>query len=225
LSVIINSMKPILAIFAHPDDEAFGPAGTIAQMAVERDVYLVCVTDGGAGMNEGDKGDLGDIRRRELGESAEILGVKQVFFLDYPDGSLSNSVYHEIAEKIQKIVDDVQPEVLLTFEPRGMTGHLDHIAVSMITSFVFEKSPNVLEVWQYCLDQQQRKAFGNDYFIYAPEGYTKEEISKMVDVSDVWDKKLEAINKHQSQKHDIEGFLKQNKDLPKVENFIIRRKP
>jgi N-acetylglucosamine malate deacetylase 2 len=217
-------MKPILAIFAHPDDEAFGPAGTIAQMAAERDVYLICVTDGGAGMNEGEKGDLADIRSRELGESANILGVKQIFFLDYADGSLSNGLYHEIVEKIQKIVDNIQPEILMTFEPRGLTGHLDHIAVSLITSFVFEKSPNASEIWQYCLDHQQRRAFGNDYFIYAPEGYTEEEISRRRDVSDVWDKKVEAINKHQSQKHDVEGFLKQNKDLPKVENFITRKK-
>jgi LmbE family N-acetylglucosaminyl deacetylase len=223
-------MKPILAIFAHPDDEAFGPAGTIAQLAADREVYLICVTDGGAGemeeglrLRSGNKS-LAEVRKEELGESAGILGVKQIFFLDYADGSLSNSFYHEIAGKIQKIVEDIQPEVLVTFEPRGMTGHLDHIAVSMITSFVFDKSPNLSELWQYCLDEQQRSAFGDDYFIYAPEGYAEEDISKTVDVAGVWGKKLEAINKHQSQKHDIEAFLKQNKDLPKVENFIIKRK-
>lgn len=217
-------MKPVLAIFAHPDDEAFGPAGTIAKLASERDVYLICVTDGGAGNNEsGHEGDLGEIRKHELAESAKILGIKEVFFLDYADGSLSNNLYHEIAQKIQKIIAEIQPEILITFEPRGMTGHLDHTAVSMISSFVFEKSPDISELWQYCLDEEQRNAFG-DYYIYFPQGYKKEEISKIVDVSEVWDKKLEAINKHQSQKHDIEAFLKQNKDLPKVENFIVKKR-
>lgn len=218
-------MRPVLCIFAHPDDEAFGPAGTIAQMVSERDVYLVSVTSGDAGMNEsGQQGELGAIRRQELRDSAETLGIKNIFFLDYIDGTLSNSMYHHIAKEIKKFVDEVQPEMLITFEPRGLTGHLDHIAVSMITSFVFEKSSNVSELWEYCLDKDQRDAFGEEYFIYAPEGYTKEEISMTVDVSNVWDKKLEAIHKHQSQKRDIEGFLKQNKDLPKVENFIIKKR-
>jgi LmbE family N-acetylglucosaminyl deacetylase len=216
-------MKPVLCIFAHPDDEAFGPAGTIAQMAEERDVYIVCVTNGDAGMNEsGQQGELGSIRRQELRESASVLGVKEVMFLDYIDGTLSNSMYHHIAEKIKIIVGEIQPEILLTFEPRGMTGHLDHIAVSMITSFVFEKS-TVSELWQYCMDEEQRNAFG-DYYIYFPRGYKKEEISKVVAVATVWDKKLEAIHKHQSQKHDIEAFLKQNENISNIENFIIRKK-
>src|SRR6266568_3140736 len=106
-------MKPLVAIFAHPDDEVFGPGGTIATFASERDIYIICVTNGDAGLNSSTKThDLGEIRKEEMLESTKILGVKQVFFLGYKDGSLNNNLYHEIAEKVQKILEKILPETL-----------------------------------------------------------------------------------------------------------------
>ena len=98
-------MKPIVGVFAHPDDEAFGPGGTLASFAKERDVYTICVTNGDAGQNSSGKTkELAQIRRDELLASAEVLGIKKVFFLDYKDGTLCNNLYHEIAGKIQTIL-------------------------------------------------------------------------------------------------------------------------
>jgi LmbE family N-acetylglucosaminyl deacetylase len=217
-------MKPVVGIFAHPDDEAFGPAGALALWAKERDVYLICVTNGDAGMNESDKKDpLNDIRKNELEASAKVLGVKKVFFLGYKDGELSNNLYHEIADKIGAILETLQPEKLITFEPRGLSGHIDHIAVSMITSFIFEKSSFVHELWQYCLDEEQRSAFG-DYYIYFPQGYKKEEITDSVDVSGIWKTKVAAMHQHESQKKDMEKAMSQVENLPKKEHFIVRKK-
>src|SRR6185436_20606573 len=103
-------MKSVVAVFAHPDDEAFGSAGTLALLAKEREVYLICVTDGSAGMNSSKKTKaLAEIRQEELLNSAKVLGIKEVFFLDYKDGSLSNNLYHEIADKIQKILEEIKP--------------------------------------------------------------------------------------------------------------------
>ncbi|MBI2637373.1 MAG: PIG-L family deacetylase, partial [Candidatus Sungbacteria bacterium] len=44
-----HKKKTIVAIFAHPDDEAFGPAGTLAKLALAHDVYVICATKGEAG--------------------------------------------------------------------------------------------------------------------------------------------------------------------------------
>jgi len=71
--------KNIFCIFAHPDDEAFGPSGIIAKWAEENNVYLICVTDGSH--PNGGKKKLDKVRRKELLVSAKILGVKKVFFL------------------------------------------------------------------------------------------------------------------------------------------------
>jgi LmbE family N-acetylglucosaminyl deacetylase len=163
-------MKPLVCIFAHPDDEAFGPGGTIALQAKERDVYVICVTDGDAGQNSSEETrDLGTVRKEELLRSTNILGVKEVFFLGYKDGYLSNALYHEIAKNILHIISPLQPDTLLTFEPRGVSGHIDHIAVSMITSYVFEKAAFVHKLLYYCITTQSR-ALQEPYFIYFPPG-------------------------------------------------------
>jgi len=217
-------MKPVVAIFAHPDDEAFGASGTLALLAKEREVYLICVTDGSEGMNSSKKTQaLAEIRQEELLNSAKILGIKEVFFLGFKDGSLSNNLYHTVAEKIQKILEEIKPEMLLTDELRGISGHLDHIAVSFITSYVFKRLNFIHELWYYCLTEKRVKLV-NDYFIYWPPGYKKEEISQTVDVSVVWEQKTEAMYQHESQRHDVERILKEINELPQEENFIVLKK-
>lgn len=218
-------MKSIVGIFAHPDDEVFGPGGTLALFAKEgRDVYLICVTDGDAGMNSSGKdGDLGEIRRDELRASATALGIKEVFFLGYKDGSLNNSLYHEVADKIKHILEKIDPEILLTMEPRGVSGHLDHIAVSMIASYVYEHTPSIKEIWYYALTKAFREN-RPEYFIYFPPGYKESDIDKITDITAVWDQKVAAMRQHKTQTHDMERVLGQFMKLPKVENFIVNKR-
>lgn len=217
-------MKPVVAVFAHPDDEAFGASGTLALLAKEREVYLICVTDGSEGMNSSNKTEeLAEIRREELLNSAKVLGIKEVFFLGYKDGSLSNNLYHKIAEKMQKILQEIKPAILLTDELHGVSGHLDHIAVSFITTYVFKRLSFIHELWYYCVTKKRSEAV-KDYYIYFPPGYKKEEISKTVDVSVVWEQKTTAMYQHESQRHDVERILKENAGLPQEENFIILKK-
>ena len=217
--------QTIVGVFAHPDDEAFGPAGTLATLAKEYDVYLICVTRGDAGMSHiKHDGDLGDIRLMELRNSAHILGIKEVFFLNYKDGTLCNNVYHKVADDIQKRLDELTPETLITFEPRGVSGHIDHIAVSMITTFVFNRVPYARYLWYYCIDVRHRKAM-KDYFIYFPPGYEPSEYNQTIDVSEVWEQKLRAINQHVSQQGDIDTIVPIMERLPKEEHFIAIEKP
>lgn len=214
----------LVAIFAHPDDEAFGPCGTLAIFAKTRDVYIICVTNGDAGINSSSENKkLEEIRHEEMVKSTGCMGVKKVFFLGYNDGSLNNNLYHEIAGKIQKILKNLRPEILLTFEPRGVSGHIDHVAVSMVTSYVFEKLSFVKELWYYCHSEVVH-ALQQEYFIYFPPGYKKSDISKTLDISVVWDKKVEAMHHHLSQKHDIDRILAQYPKRPKTEDFIILKK-
>lgn len=216
--------KTVVGIFAHPDDEALGPAGTIAKFASEGNMYIICVTCGEAGgKTTDDKEEIGKTRRAELLESAKLLGVKEVFFLHYEDGTLSNSIYHDIAEKIQEKLEALQPEILLTFEPRGVSGHIDHIAVSMITSYVFERLPFAKKLMYYCLSKARREKI-DTYFIYFPPGYSDEEIQETVDIETYWDTKVKAMHCHKSQMHDVKTVLSQTSDLPKEEYFLVAEK-
>lgn len=225
-------MKPLLAVFAHPDDEAFGPAGFIALEAKRRFVHLVCVTNGAAGKNslEGKEKEcteekLTEIRKKELQKSASILGVKSVQFLEYKDGSLCNGLYHEIAEKIQKIIDDIQPESILTFEQKGLSGHIDHITVSMICSYLFRQNKKIQSLYLYAIpESRQDMKRTKNYFIYYPKGYRDEEIHKTVSTESVWMIKKKAMLAHASQKHDSSAILGRIEKLPKEEHFIIEKR-
>jgi N-acetylglucosamine malate deacetylase 2 len=218
-------MKPLVCVFAHPDDEAFGPGGTIAKFAKKREVYLICATKGEAGKYRGGKGkqNMAEIRANELRRSAAILGVRKVFFLKFIDGTLSNNQYHAIAKAVEKILRIIKPDTILTFEPRGVSGHIDHIAISLISSYLFERLPFIKTVMQYCvLDTPERRK--RKYFVYLPPAYKKSEVNMVSDVRNEWDTKLRAMNEHQSQVHDLKRILKRYKVSPKEEYFLVERK-
>lgn len=215
-------MKTIIGIFAHPDDEAFGPSGTLATLSKNESVYLICATNGDAATGKPDAS-LGRIRQEELKASAKILGIKDIFFLNYPDGELRNNIYHEVAGKIKDIVDKLKPETIITVEPRGISGHIDHIFISMVSSFVFDRSKQIKEIWYHCIDTKERELL-KDYYIYFPPGYEMSQINKTVDVSNVLEEKILAIRQHQSQIKDVKWILETLDKLPKKEYFIVRKK-
>lgn len=219
-----SSRKTIVAVFAHPDDEAFGPSGTIAKFAKTHDVYLLCATRGEAGKDSGNHKNLAKAREKELKNSARILGIKKVYFLGFIDGTLSNSLYHALAKKIVNHLKRLKPETVITVEPRGVSGHIDHIVVSMTTSFACLKLPFVKTVLYHCITEEMRKGFGDDYFVYFPPGYKKSEIGKVVDVSDVWDVKMKAMFAHKSQIQDAGRLLERRRKFPKKEYFLVASK-
>jgi LmbE family N-acetylglucosaminyl deacetylase len=129
---------PILGVWAHPDDETYLSAGLMAA-AVKRGDRVVCVT-----ATRGEKGSwdedrwptsrLGAIRESELMASMEVLGVTEHHWLDYEDGGCGDIDFEEGVARVQAIMNETRPRTVLTFGPDGMTGHLDHKAVSAWTT-------------------------------------------------------------------------------------------
>ena len=217
-----KSNKPTLvAVFAHPDDESFGPSGTIAKFAQTHDVYILCATKGEAG--KGPKSNLAETRAEELRQSAKILGAKKVYFLGFEDGMLSNNFYHKLAAKIEKKLRELKPEILICQEPQGVSGHIDHITVSMVTTFVFNKLQFVKSLMYYCIDEKAAAKMKN-YFIYFPPGYKRTQVDKIVDTAKYWNLKKQAMFAHKSQIEDARKVLDRMKNLPKEEYFLIKRK-
>lgn len=209
-----------MCVFAHPDDESFGPAGTIAKLSKKYNVYILSATKGDAGQSSIKSKNLGEVRSKELKNAAKVLGVKGVYFLGFKDGTLSNNLYHKLASKIEFHLKKLKPEIVLTFEPQGISGHIDHITVSMVTMFVCQKLKFVREVWQHCRSANYDR-FIQNYFIYFPKGYKKSEIDKVVKTKDVWYKKVEAMKYHKSQAADFKRVLKIQNKLPKEEYFLV----
>jgi LmbE family N-acetylglucosaminyl deacetylase len=128
-------MSGLLLILAHPDDESFMAAGTIRAL-VDRGVRvsLVCATRGEAG-SVGEpplatRDTLPAVRERELRDACAILGVTLVEVLDYHDQQLADAPPDEIRASLVRAIRRERPRVVCTFDPNGVTGHTDHIAIS-----------------------------------------------------------------------------------------------
>ena len=228
-------MKKLLAVFAHPDDEAFGPGGTLAKYAKEGvEIHLLCATKGERGQWEenskfkiqnskiNQKLEIHNVREKELLKSAEILGVKRVDFLDFIDGHLCNANYHDLAKKIIAKIKSFKPQVVMTLDRLGVSGHLDHIAVSMITTYSYLKTRDAYKLYYFCLSKQQRRLEGDDYFVYFPEGYSEDQITTRINYSEFFKIKSSAMYQHQSQLVDVKAILSYLIKIPKIDNFILQ---
>ena len=134
---------PVLAVFAHPDDErVVGPL--LSRLAREgRDVHLVIATDGSkgvrphAGIPAGPQ--LAAARAAEANCAAKRLGVRQLHLLGLEDGGLASiDVLSRLRTEIAKIIDAVRPAVIITFGPEGGTGHPDHRLVGNVVTQVVQ---------------------------------------------------------------------------------------
>jgi LmbE family N-acetylglucosaminyl deacetylase len=143
------SQRRLLAVTAHPDDETFGPGGTLALYARRGvGVYVVCATRGEVGeAPAGLRGyaSIAEMREAELRCASQVLGVKEVRLLGYRDsgmagtpenahpGNLANAPLQEVALKVARHMREIRPQVIITSDPGGGYGHPDHIAVSRAT--------------------------------------------------------------------------------------------
>lgn len=144
----------LLAVLAHPDDETFGLGGTLALYARRGvKVYLVCATRGEAGdMDEkylrGFES-VGARREAELCCAAAKLGIDEIYFLGYRDSGMPGSAdnHHpqalaaqpleKVAAEVAGYIRQLQPQVVLTFDPIGGYRHPDHIAIHKATVQAF----------------------------------------------------------------------------------------
>jgi LmbE family N-acetylglucosaminyl deacetylase len=136
----MNGPLKLMCVLAHPDDESLGTGGTLARYAAEGiETYLVTATRGERGWF-GDPKDypglqaLGKSREAELFAAAEVLGIRQVSFLDYVDGDLDQANPPQAVAKIVRHLRWARPHVVVTFGPDGAYGHPDHIAISQFTT-------------------------------------------------------------------------------------------
>lgn len=143
-----------MAAFAHPDDESFGPGGTLALYAQQGvKVHLICATRGEVGIIPPELLDqhasVAELREAELSCAAENLGLAGVHYLDYRDSgmpgtednnhprALTSAPAEQVVAKIAELLQDLGPQVVITFDPYGGYGHPDHIIMSQATEAAF----------------------------------------------------------------------------------------
>ena len=131
------SLRRILCISAHPDDNEFVIGGSVARWTREgRDVAFCLVTTGGAGVNEHTPSNDGliPIREKEQRAAAKILGVKELMLLGYIDGTLVPSL--AMRRDLTRVIRRWRPDVVVTGDPtvryygNEYLNHPDHRAVA-----------------------------------------------------------------------------------------------
>lgn len=134
---------PLLAIFAHPDDESIVAGGTLARHAARGGhTAIICATRGEWGSISDEtltnRENLGAVRERELRAACQILGVNWLRFLDLEDGGIASVLGTEeeekTLEKIVRAVRELRPQTVITFGPDGLYGHADHIAIGQLAT-------------------------------------------------------------------------------------------
>jgi N-acetyl-1-D-myo-inositol-2-amino-2-deoxy-alpha-D-glucopyranoside deacetylase/mycothiol S-conjugate amidase len=147
-------MKTILVVLAHPDDESFGMGGTIAWYASQGvDVHLACATRGEAGTVDAEYltnyKSIAELREAELACAAKALGLKSVNYLDYRDSGMAGSEdnrnpaslvqapLEQVAGRVVKLIRNLKPQVVVTFDPVGGYHHPDHIHIHKATVMAF----------------------------------------------------------------------------------------
>lgn len=141
--------RSLLAILAHPDDESFGPGGTLARYAAEGvDVHIAIATDGAAGSvatgHEAAREKLAEVRAQELQTAVRILGgtLHTLGYRDsgyigdpaneHPDAFVQSDE-QEAVSRVVRLIREIRPQVIITHDETGGYFHPDHIQCWKIT--------------------------------------------------------------------------------------------
>ena len=186
----------VLVIAPHPDDAEFGAGGTIIKWAAEgKEIYLVVCTNGDKGSPDPEMTSvkLAQIRRKEQEAAAKVLGIKEVVFLDYPDGGLEDTP--EFRGKLVRLVRSIRPAAIATNDPYlKYISHRDHRITGMVA---------LDAVWPYSRDHlfyPEHAADGlKPHKVKEVYMWRSETPNYYMDITDVFEQKIKALLCHHSQ--------------------------
>jgi LmbE family N-acetylglucosaminyl deacetylase len=190
-----------LVIAAHPDDADFGAAGTAALWTKDgwQFSYLVC-TNGAKGSDDESMkpGELIKLRRDEQRGAAEILGVKDVFFLDNEDGELTPS--RQFLGDVVRVIRSVRPSAVFTHDPEAViindsfVNHSDHRVTGLTAvDAVYPAARDRLNFPEHVAEGLQPHKVSQIYI------WGTERDNFKVDITDVIETKVQALLAHKSQ--------------------------
>lgn len=222
-------MKQVfIGIFAHPDDESFGPSGTFAlKIKDDAEVHLICATGGESGQNPDNHHDLGEARLQEWRTAGQLLGAKSQYHLGFIDGTLSNNQFHSLAKKTEGVISSILSKydentefTFITMDQNGISGHIDHITVSFVASYIFVNlrtvDKRIKQLWYFCVPLTLVPKPNTD-FVFMNKGRSDDEVDVRFDISSVFERKKEIMRAHISQRDDAETLITRAEQASKLE--------
>jgi LmbE family N-acetylglucosaminyl deacetylase len=176
---------PVVVLAPHMDDEIIGPGGTVMRhLSANCSVTFVFMTDGMAGdpraVELSSRQQYAEMRKDESRRAAEIVGVRDLVFLDGPDGGLADT--SEMVAGLEKVLAERKPAFI--YAPAVTDNHRDHWGTNRVLRKVLDRLP---------------AAATRDLVIRGYEVWTPLPANRMVDISDVAEKKKQAIDVFVSQ--------------------------
>ena len=191
-----KSKITVMVVTPHPDDAEFGTAGTVASWVKQgREVVYVVCTNGDKGSSDPDMTSerLAQIRRQEQQKAANILGVKEVIFLDYPDGELEDTP--AFRGELVRLIRKYRPDVVITSDPyRRYLWHRDHRITGTVTlDAIFPYARDHLSYPEHIAEGLAPHRVKEVYL------WGAEEPDTYIDITETFDIKMAALNCHASQ--------------------------
>lgn len=194
----------VLSIHAHPDDQEFTVAGTLAKWArAGSRIVTVCITSGGAGSNPSTPPDvtresLSALREDEQRRACQVLGVAETVFLGYEDGVLEPSI--GLRRDLTRLVRRYRPEAVVCGDPtvrfygKSYLNHPDHRAAADAALDAVFPSAETRLIFPELLDEGLEPHHVTRVFLHGAQ-----RPDTFVDVSVTLDVKLAALREHKSQ--------------------------
>jgi LmbE family N-acetylglucosaminyl deacetylase len=162
----LSGLGTILTVWAHPDDETYLAGGLMAAAAQQgRRVVCATATLGEKGTSDPGRWPperLGPVRRHEAAAAMAVLGVADHRVLGLPDGELAG-LGRAGAAAVDRLLDEIDPDTVVTFGPDGATFHPDHIAVHRWVVDAWERSGRSFRLLFAASTAEHQARFGGRY--------------------------------------------------------------
>lgn len=215
---LIDNYIPSIAmcIVAHPDDQEFSSAGTLAKWAQAGcQVISVIVTNGDAGSNDPQYGAaykpvLADLRAEEQRSANAITGIQETVFLHYPDGILEPTL--ELRHELCRLIRKYKPDAVICGDPtvhfygNSYMNHPDHRAAAQAACDAVFPSAGTRLIFTDLLEAGY--APFDVHYLYI---HGSEHSNIWIDITSTIETKIKALQQHRSQidPQEIEGMMKQ----------------
>jgi len=199
---MVFKSEVILAVGAHPDDIELGCGGTL-RAAVEAGKRVIAVF-----LTKGEQSGVAEVRVKESTDALRVLGVKEVFFGDFPDADIPST--RRAVDFLEQFYIKYKPDIVLTHTVNDV--HQDHRQVGWLSISAFRNLPRILAYET----PRVSSSFSPNYF---------------VDISGCVDSKWKALKCHLSQETkryltyesmvNLASFRGRQVNLPAAEAFEV----
>jgi bacillithiol biosynthesis deacetylase BshB2 len=152
----IHMERHILVVLPHPDDECFGLSGSLAMhISQGTPVTYACLTLGEMARNMGNplfanRVTLPQIRRLELEESCQHIGITDIRMMGYHDKTIEFEDHEKMSDRIGALITELNPSLVITFHPEYSV-HPDHDATGAAVIRTIAKMPMEQRPMVHCM--------------------------------------------------------------------------